>query len=306
MASLQPETIISTPGFDVTNTVIATIFTDAVLVLFLIIAIKNIQKIPGLFQVVVESAVEYFYALTNQIAGKNTDKIFPWFMSFFIVIFVANLVGLLPGFGSIGFYETTTTLEAPTEKDSTHVVITPAATNEHTEDAPSLPGEDSHQITPSDTDYSEEETGKAAAPIEEAHTETHFVPLLRGMTSDFNVTLALATISVVATHMIAVRTTGFKSYISRFLSLNPILLFVGILELVSEFTKLFSLSFRLFGNIYAGEVVLATISGLFAFLAPIPFLMLELIVALVQALVFAILTMVFMSILATPHHAEEH
>lgn len=243
MASLQPETIIHGPGIDITNTVIATVFTDLVLVLLLIVAVKNIKRIPGIFQIAIESCVEYFYSLTSQISGKNTDKIFPWFMSFFIMIFVANLVGLLPGFGSIGFIE-----------------------QGHGE-----------------------------------HAENHFVPLLRGMTSDFNVTLALATISVIATHMIAVRTTGFKSYISRFLSFNPILLFVGILELVSEFTKLFSLSFRLFGNIYAGEVVLSTISGLFAFFAPIPFLLLEFIVAMVQALVFSMLTMVFMSILATPH-----
>ncbi len=76
---------------------------------------------------------------------------------------------------------------------------------------------------------------------------------------------------------------------------------MGLLEIVSEASKLFSLSFRLFGNIYAGEVVLATISSLFAFVAPLPFILLEMIVALVQALVFAMLTMVFMSILATPH-----
>lgn len=243
MASLQPETIIHFQGFEITNTVIATIFTDAILVLLLIVAVKSIKKIPNLFQIVLEMGIEYFYTLTQQIAGKNTDKIFPWFMSFFLVIFIANLVGLFPGFGSIGFVE---------------------------------------------LGYGE-------------HAESHFTPLLRGMTSDFNVTLALATISIVATHIIAVRTTGFKAYISRFISLNPILLFVGILELVSEFTKLFSLSFRLFGNIYAGEVVLTTISGLFAFLAPIPFLLLEVIVAVVQALVFSMLTMVFMSILATPH-----
>ncbi len=138
------------------------------------------------------------------------------------------------------------------------------------------------------------------------HGEHHFIPLLRPGTSDFNMTLALATVSLVATHAIGIRYTGIRDYLSRFFSFNPIYLFVGILELVSEVTKLFSLSFRLFGNIFAGEVVLATISGLFAFVAPIPFLLLESIVAVVQALVFAMLTMVFMSILSTPHHAGEH
>jgi F-type H+-transporting ATPase subunit a len=68
-----------------------------------------------------------------------------------------------------------------------------------------------------------------------------------------------------------------------------------------EFVKIISLSFRLFGNIFAGEVVLVAVSGIFAFLAPLPFIMLETIVALVQALVFAMLTMVFMAVLSTPH-----
>ena len=132
------------------------------------------------------------------------------------------------------------------------------------------------------------------------------IPLFRPATSDFNTTLALSVVSVIATHYLAIKYTGIKEYLSRFFALNPIYLFVGLLDLVSEATKLISLSFRLFGNIFAGEVVLATISGLFAFIALIPFLMLESIVALVQALVFAMLTMVFMSILTTPHHAEEH
>ena len=103
-----------------------------------------------------------------------------------------------------------------------------------------------------------------------------------------------------------IKYVGIKDYLKRFFSFNPVFLFVGILELVGEFTKLFSLSFRLFGNIFAGEVVLSTISSLFAFIVPIPFLLLETIVALVQALVFAMLTMAFMSILTTPHSEESH
>ncbi len=83
------------------------------------------------------------------------------------------------------------------------------------------------------------------------------------------------------------------------------MLFVGIIELAGEFTKVISLSFRLFGNIYAGETVLNTASHkLFAFIVPIPFLSLELIVGFVQALVFAMLTLVFMVILTEKH--DEH
>lgn len=131
------------------------------------------------------------------------------------------------------------------------------------------------------------------------------VPFLRGATSDLNMTLGLALISAVATHALSINTIGINDYLSRYLSLNPVNLFIGILEIISELTKIVSLSFRLFGNIYAGEIVLATMSSIFAFIVPLPFLMLEIIVGLVQALVFSMLTMVFMAILTTSH-SESH
>lgn len=126
-----------------------------------------------------------------------------------------------------------------------------------------------------------------------------FVPIFRAVNSDLNTTLALALISVIATHAFAIKLTGIGQYLKRFFSFNPINLFVGILELVAEFTKLVSLSFRLFGNIFAGETVLVTISALFAFVLPLPFLALEIVVGFVQAVIFAILTLVFMTILST-------
>jgi len=131
------------------------------------------------------------------------------------------------------------------------------------------------------------------------------VPLFRGATSDLNTTLGLALVSAVATHSLSIKTIGIKDYLSRYFSFNPINLFIGILEIISELTKIVSLSFRLFGNIYAGEVVLATVSSIFAFVFPLPFLLLEVIVAVVQALVFSMLTMAFMAILTTPHQ-EAH
>lgn len=127
------------------------------------------------------------------------------------------------------------------------------------------------------------------------------IPLLRGATSDLNTTLGLALVSAIATHSLSIRTIGIKDYLSRYFSFNPINLFIGVLEIISEITKVISLSFRLFGNIYAGEVVLATVSSIFAFVFPLPFLLLEVIVGIVQALVFSMLTMVFMSILTTSH-----
>ncbi len=140
--------------------------------------------------------------------------------------------------------------------------------------------------------------------IEEGHRV--FVPLFRSMNSDLNTTLALALVSVVITHYLAVKYLGIKDYIGKFLSLHPIFLFVGLLELIGEFTKILSLSFRLFGNIFAGEVLLSTASSkIFAFIVPIPFYFLELLVGFVQALIFAMLTLVFMVIL-TEKHASEH
>lgn len=130
------------------------------------------------------------------------------------------------------------------------------------------------------------------------------VPLLRPAAADLNFTLALALISVVMTHYFAVTTIGASAYLTRYLSLNPIYLFVGLLEIIAEFTKIISLSFRLFGNIFAGEALLATISSLLAFFAPLPFMGLELLVGFVQATVFMMLTLVFITILSEKHEAH--
>ncbi len=129
-------------------------------------------------------------------------------------------------------------------------------------------------------------------------------PLLRSMNSDLNMTLALALVSAFMTHAFAIYYLGFLEYLKKFISLNPIFLFVGMMELVGELTKIVSLSFRLFGNIFAGEVVLTTISSIFAFIAPLPFYFLEIIVGFVQAAVFMMLTMVFMVLLSQKHEAH--
>lgn len=126
-------------------------------------------------------------------------------------------------------------------------------------------------------------------------------PLLRSMNSDLNMTLALALTSAFLTHAFAIYYLGITTYLKKWFTLNPIFLFVGLLELVGEVTKMVSLSFRLFGNIFAGEVVLATVSSIFAFVIPLPFYFLEIIVALVQAAVFMMLTLVFMSLLSEKH-----
>ena len=129
-------------------------------------------------------------------------------------------------------------------------------------------------------------------------------PLLRSMNSDLNMTLALALTSAFLTHAFAIHYLGIVDYLKKWFTLNPIFLFVGILEIISELTKIVSLSFRLFGNIFAGEVVLSTVSSIFAFVAPLPFYFLEIIVGFVQAAVFMMLTLVFMVLLSEKHAAE--
>lgn len=134
------------------------------------------------------------------------------------------------------------------------------------------------------------------------HGKETFVPLFRSINSDLNTTAALAIVSIFATHFLSIRYLGMGGYVGKFLSLHPIFLFVGFLEIIGEVTKVLSLSFRLFGNVFAGEVLLTTASSkLFAFFIPIPFYFLELLVGFVQALIFAMLTLVFMVILTEKH-----
>ena len=124
------------------------------------------------------------------------------------------------------------------------------------------------------------------------------VPLFRSANSDLNTTLALALTSVIAVHWYAIQKLGLLAHASRFFHITkgPIQFFVSILELISEFAKVISFSFRLFGNIFAGEVLLIIIMTLVPVFAPTPFLFLELFVGFIQALVFAVLTLVFLKV----------
>lgn len=130
----------------------------------------------------------------------------------------------------------------------------------------------------------------------------HHVPVFRGPNADLSTTIALAIFSVIATQILSIKALGASSYIKKFINFgNPINFFVGILEIVSEFAKILSFSFRLFGNIFAGEVLLVVIAFLVPIILPIPFLGLELFVGFIQALVFTMLTSVFIAV-STEHH----
>lgn len=135
-----------------------------------------------------------------------------------------------------------------------------------------------------------------------AHGGKSFVPLLRGPTADLNATIAYALIAMFGIQYFGICNLGLKTHLKRYFNFkNPINGFVGILEIFSDLSKVISFSFRLFGNIFAGEVLLTVIGVIFPYLAPLPFLGLEIFVGFIQALVFTMLSLVFISS-ACSHH----
>jgi F-type H+-transporting ATPase subunit a len=129
------------------------------------------------------------------------------------------------------------------------------------------------------------------------HEGEKFVPLFRSTAADLNTTLALAMISVITIQVSGIMALGFFRYGKKFINFSsPINFFVGLLELMSEFAKIISFSFRLFGSIFAGEVLLTVITGLLPYVAPLPFLGLEIFIGGIQAFVFMLLTVAFIKI----------
>ncbi len=137
------------------------------------------------------------------------------------------------------------------------------------------------------------------------------VPLFRSLAADVNTTLAFSLISVIMTQALGIATIGILPYVRKYIVMpweKPygIGMFVGLLELIGEFARLISFAFRLFGNIFAGEVLLVVIFYLAPYIVPIPFLGMELFVGVIQALVFTMLTLVFLKMAVTAHSDPSH
>lgn len=151
-------------------------------------------------------------------------------------------------------------------------------------------------------------TGSLGITHEIVHHGEHktvLIPFLRAPSSDLNFTVALAVIALISINLFGFMALGFKQHAGKFFNFkNPIYTFVGFLELISEFVKIISFSFRLFGNVFAGEVLLIIIGFLGPYFLPLPFLFLEVFVGFVQAFIFAMLTLVFIGTAVTSH--EEH
>lgn len=147
--------------------------------------------------------------------------------------------------------------------------------------------------------------------------------LLRPANTDLNLTIAMALVAVIASHIFGFISVGVFTHLNKFIQLGtlfksllkgPVAIFtavvefaVGLIEMVSEVAKVLSLSLRLFGNIFAGEVLISVISSLIGILVPTPFMLLELLTGVIQAAVFTMLMLVYMTIASSePHGEEEH
>ena len=271
-----------------TNAMLTTILVDIVILILALWTRANIKMIPSGFSHVVEIMLEALYNLTQSVAGKRAHDFFPWAATIFILVLVSNYSGLIPGVGSIVVNQ---------------VAGEHAAVQESSAKPRILGGElvmANGAVISVNGKYSE-------AQAEEEHAPS--VPLFRAPSADLNMTLALGLSTMLMAQIWGVRQLGLK-YFKKFFQfkrsgMGVIMGMAGLLELISEFTKIISFTFRLFGNIFAGEVLLLVMSFLFAFILPMPFYALEIFVGFIQSLVFMMLAVVFFTV-ATLSHGDDH
>lgn len=305
---LPAEAIFHLGPFTITNTIIATILVDIILVVLAILATRKMKDVPGGLQNGLEWFVETFHNLNEDIAGKKmVSKLFPIFMTILMFILAANWMGLIPGVDSIGKLEPLETaykIGGVTTGYKTASLPLGIRSLSRARGMYTLTAEDKARLD------AEKAEAEAHGGEEEAHHDSELgyyviAPYVRPAATDLNVPLAIALISVIWTQVIGVQALG-GSYFRKFFlphmtGMKVIDLVVGLLELVSEFAKIISFTFRLFGNVFAGAVLLFVMSFLVPFFVPLPFYGLELFVGFMQAFVFAILTLIFMSMATVGH-----
>lgn len=277
--SIAAEPLFSVGSLVITNSIFTSLLVSAILITFAIVARISLKKTnkPSGLQNFAEWIVEALIGLVNSITNndRKTKEFLPWVASFFLFILLNNWLGLFPGVGTIGI-----TVD---ESGETHAALQTQLV--------SIPTQQTYAAT------NTEETTLKTEP------QSTFVPIFRPGTADLNTTLALALLTVFLIQFYGVKHLGL-SYFKKYINFSsPIMFFVGILELVSEVSKIISFAFRLFGNIFAGEVLLVVISFLLPLVAPLPFYGLEVFVGFIQALVFAMLSLVLYN-LATHGHDE--
>ena len=331
---LAPEAIFSIGGFKVTNTILTGWIMVALLSLICILGTRRLTLVPRGFQNLFEAVVEGFGNIAANVAGeRNGRRFFPVVFILFLYIVFCNWMALTPLFNVIGIidnegehirheahdhpdevvHETEKLHGWVMQKTGVHLVPLFKETKfvEVTVPAGTTFVEREHLMD-------EEIEHALGRPLNEEDEVYGFIaPFLRGVNTDLNAPLSYALWSAIFVEMWGITALGLFTYGSKFFNFKRLLrgdimnglidVFVGLLELVSEFARMISFTFRLFGNIFAGEVLLFMMSFLVPFLLVDVFYALEIFVGLVQAFVFAMLTLVF-GVMAVSAHGdhEEH
>lgn len=308
-------------GRGLTNTFIAAILTFIVVLALALAArarSRTADDVPSGYYNFIEMLVELAYGYVQGSAGKWARAFFPFFMTFILWIVVANWMELVPGVDAIGIMEDVAHLRAlEIAEEETHLAEEAGAP---------MTEEEIHQLVEELENEIKLETDEGVRwngifimtpnswlVSDDQAEEDHWniIPFVRAAATDLNFTLALALISVVMTQYYGMRAQGVKYWRKFFtwpadrMAKNPLAVLdpaVGLLEFISELFKIVSFAFRLLGNIFAGQVLLFVIGALLP-IANLFFWHLEFAVGLLQAAVFALLTLTFMAS-ATQGHGE--
>ena len=293
--------------FRITNTMVAAWVAIAFLAAVSFFGTRRLKDVPGRFQNVLEVIIEFFLNLTENIAGPERGRrFFPLVMTIFLFIVTANWMGILPGYGTIGRFEPATEVihhaEQVAKEDNREANLSEIELQLFDVEAGVAFlsfGSVRDDVTAEIYEESGDPEGKRSGLL---------VPFLRSANTDINTTLAIALVAMVLIHWWGFRALGILGHAGKYINFKagPIGLFVGILEAISEIARVISFTFRLFGNIFAGEVLLIAMAFLVPVLGLVPFLGLELFVGLIQAFIFSMLTLVFAATATVAHNAQEH
>ncbi|MBN1149250.1 MAG: F0F1 ATP synthase subunit A [Anaerolineales bacterium] len=296
-------------GFQITNTILSTLIADLILILIALVSVRGFVRsgklAPGGFYNAFEALVEYMWNTVEGTVGKWAKNIFPWVATIFLIVFVANMVKLVPGFESIGYLK-----EA--HKSPAYAPVKLAqlgGLGVYTVDK-GQPVEVAHE----EAGHEAEGEASHAAEGEPPCHACEVVPFLRGSATDLNFTIALAIIAVVMSQVIGVQALG-PGYFEKFFQFRRMIsggifglidFAVGFLELILEFAKVLSFSFRLFGNIFAGALLLSILGTLLPIILPPGLYLFEIFFGAIQAYVFFLLAMVFMNMATVGHGGDHH
>ncbi len=288
-------------SFQITNTILATLLADLLLILMAIGTYrftKTGKLVPSGFYNAFETIFEFLWNSVEGTAGKWAKRIFPIPATIFLLIFIANMVKLVPGFESVGLLE-----QVKHGKGYAPVkLLTVGSLEIFTID----------KGQPAELTLTEGEP--TAVEHETVCTVCEVVPFLRGSATDLNFPFALAISTVILTQVYGAWAMG-PGYFSKFFPVKQLVsggifglinFAVGILEVILEFAKILSFGFRLFGNIFAGALLLSIIGALTAVIIPPLLYIFEVFFGVIQAYVFFLLATVFISGATAGHHGEEH